>query len=88
MVTKFDICDKVVWFNTTTRKMETGVVRGIQVVPTGMHRDESGEDILDSAMVMYQLDSKMTIAETEAFPTEEDAIEALAQAVDALRSSR
>ena len=88
MVTKFNILDKVVWFNTATRKMETGVVRGIQVIPTGMHRDEDGNDILDSAMVMYQLDNKMTIAETEAFPTEEDAIDALAQAIDALRSSR
>lgn len=88
METKFNILDKVVWFNTATRKMETGIVRGIQVIPTGMHRDENGEDILDSAMVMYQLDNKMTIAESEAFPTEEDAIGAYAEALDALRSSR
>lgn len=75
MVTKFDILDKVVWFNTATKKMETGVVRGIQVVPTGMHRDEAGNDILDSAVVMYQLDSKVAISEPEAFSTEEQALE-------------
>ena len=75
MVTKFDILDRVVWFNTAECRMQSDVVRGIQVIPTGIHRDAEGQEVLDSVAVVYQLESKVNIFETEAFSTEEQALE-------------
>ena len=52
---KFGILDRVVYLNTATARFETAVVKGIRVVPTGIHKDESGVDVLDGYVVLYEV---------------------------------
>lgn len=75
MNTKFDILDKVFWLNTAERRFDCGQVRGIQAVPTGMHKDAEGNDVLDGVAVLYQLEGGRAVFESEAFKTEEQARE-------------
>lgn len=75
MKTRFDICAEVVWFNTATRNFDKGVVRGIQVVPTGISKDEAGNDVLDGYEVLYKMDSGLVLAESEVFASEAEARE-------------
>ena len=41
----FSICDKVVYLNTATRQFDTAVIKGIQIVPTGISKSEAGEGL-------------------------------------------
>lgn len=75
MKTKFDILDTIFWFNTALRRFESGQVRGIRIMPTDMHKDESGKDILDGYAVLYQTEGSQAVFENEAFETEEQARE-------------
>lgn len=75
MKTRFDICAEVVWFNTAARKFDTGEVKGIQIVPTGISKDEAGKDRLDGYEVLYKLDSGLVLAESEVFASEAEARE-------------
>lgn len=70
---KFQICDEVVYFNTAAMRFEKGVVKGIQVVPTGISTDEEGRRRLDGCEVLYSLESGLVLTAAEAFATEEDA---------------
>ena len=73
METKFSICDKAVFLNTGTGKFEKVEIKGIQVIPLGMHRDESGENVLDGYEVLYQTVEGVVLAEKELFGSEEEA---------------
>lgn len=70
---KFGILDRVVYLNTATARFETAVVKGIRVVPTGMHKDESGVDVLDGYVVLYELFDGPMLAQDEVFETAGDA---------------
>ena len=70
---KFGILDRVVYLNTATARFETAVVKGIRVVPTGIHKDESGVDVLDGYVVLYELFDGPMLAQDEVFGTAEEA---------------
>lgn len=72
MKTKFDICDSVVFLNTTTGRFDTAEVKGIRIVATGMHADENGDNVLDAAVVLYETNGPM-VAEPEAFASVDEA---------------
>lgn len=73
MVTKFDICDKVFFFNTSTEKIESDTVHNIRIIPTGIHSDEKGEDVCDEMLALYGLKgSGQVISEREAFASEDE----------------
>ena len=84
MVTKFEICQKVFYFNTVTRKVEPAEVKGIQVMPTGISKNEKGENVLDGSMVLYQTVEGPTLAETEVYGSREEAVAGLKEIVEAL----
>ena len=69
----FSICDKGVYLNTATRKFDTAVIKGIQIVPTGISKDEEGEDVLDGSVVLYQTKEGPMLTEAEVFASEEEA---------------
>lgn len=71
----FSICDKVVYLNTATRQFDTAVIKGIQIVPTGISKSEAGEDVLDGSVVLYQTKEGPVLAEAEVFGTVEEARE-------------
>ena len=73
---KFGICDKVVFFNTADCKVETAVVKGIQIVPTGISKDEKGENVLEGYAVLYQTFEGTVLSEQECFGSEEECFEA------------
>ena len=39
---KFSICDEVFYLNTASEVIESDRVKGIQIVPTGIYKDENG----------------------------------------------
>lgn len=73
---KFGICDKVVFFNTADCKVVTAVVKGIQIVPTGISKNEKGENVLDGYVVLYQTFDGPVLSEQECFGSEEECLEA------------
>ena len=73
---KFGICDKVVYFNTAECKVMTAVVKGIQVVPTGISKNEKGENVLDGYAVLYQTFEGPVLSEQECFESEDKCLEA------------
>lgn len=73
---KFGICDKVAYFNTAECKVMTAEVKGIQVVPTGISKDEKGENVLEGYVVLYQTFEGPVLSEQECFGSEEDCKEA------------
>jgi hypothetical protein len=72
METKFNLCDRVSYFNDSEQRIESGVVKGIQVVPVDVHADENGEDVLDKSVVIYALKNGISIVEQAAFGSEEE----------------
>lgn len=72
METKFNICDKVAYFNTAECNVMTDEVKGIRVVPTGISKDENGENKLDGAVVLYETVNGPILAEQECFGSEEE----------------
>ena len=69
---KYGICDEVVYFNTAECSIVKVVVKGIQVVPTGISKDAEGKDVLDGYVVLYQTKDGPVLAESEVFGTEEE----------------
>lgn len=65
------------WCGSTPPRgvLTRGVVRGIQVVPTGISKDEAGNDVLDGYEVLYKMDSGLVLAESEVFASEAEARE-------------
>jgi hypothetical protein len=69
----FAICDKVVYLNTATGKFDSAEVKRVQIVPTGISKDEQGNNVLDGSIVLYETLEGPTLAESEVFATEEEA---------------
>lgn len=78
---KYGLLEKVVYLNGATLKFESGVVRDIRVIPTGISKNEAGEDVLDGYDVLYQLQSGIVLTSREVYDSEEQAKEALRQAL-------
>ena len=70
---RFGILDEVVYLNTATARFERAVVKGIRVVPTGIHKDEGGRDVLDGSVVLYELFDGPVVAQEEVFPDADEA---------------
>ena len=78
METRFAICDKVVFLNTTTKKVEEGEVTGIEIVATDIKKNEKGENELKVSMVLYkvQLGGRgLMLSEAEVFGSKEELVE-------------
>lgn len=71
---KFSPCDKVHYFNTAECKIMTAEVKGVQVVPTGVSKDEKGENVLDGYVVLYQTFEGPMLSEQECFESEEECL--------------
>lgn len=69
---KFDICGRVFYLNTSSGRIESDEVKGIQIVPTGISKDEAGRNVLDGQMVLYQTVDGMVLAESEVFVSEDE----------------
>ena len=69
---KFNICDKVYFLNTATWTIESDTVKGVQIVPTGISKSESGEDVLDGSQVLYMMNEFGALASDEVFSTEDE----------------
>lgn len=69
---KFGICDEVVYLNTATARFEKAVVKGIRVAPTGISKDESGKDVLDGFIVLYDLKDGPIVSQEEVFASEQE----------------
>lgn len=67
METKFKICDEVFYLNTGNWSVASAVIRGIQIVPTGISKDSDGKDILDGSEVLYKMDNGQVLTEKEVF---------------------
>ena len=80
----YNICDKVVYFNTVTRKLEELEIKGVRVVATGISKDEQGKNVLDGQMVLYETVGGPVLSETEVFPDKETAKTELRKIVEAL----
>lgn len=74
MEIKFNICDKVAYFNTAECKVMTAEVKSIRVIPTGISKDENGENKLDGAVVLYETMDGPVLAEQECFRTEDECL--------------
>ena len=68
----FSICSKVFYLNTATGRIDSAEVKRIQVVPTGISRDENGANVLDGQVVLYETVEGPTLVECEAFGSEEE----------------
>ena len=73
MEIKFQICDKVYYLTTRTRRVDVAEVKGIQVIPTGISKDTDGNNVLDGCVVLYQTVEGPTLAESECFRSAEEA---------------
>ena len=70
---KYGLLDKVVYLNTAGMRFESDAVKDIRVIPTGISKDEKGEDKLDGYEVLYQLKSGIVLTSKEVFDSEEQA---------------
>lgn len=70
METKYNICDKVVYFNTAEERIASAEIKGIRVIPTGVSQDEEGKRKLDGSVVLYETFDGPVLAEKECFSTE------------------
>lgn len=68
---EFGLLEKVVYLNSATLTIEEGVVKGIRVVPTGISKDEKGNDVLDGYEVLYQLMNDIVLTSREVFQGKE-----------------
>lgn len=72
METRFAICQTVSYFNDSSQKIERSAVQGIKIVPTGIHADEGGNEVLDSHVVLYSLKNGINLTENACFGTDEE----------------
>lgn len=70
MEIKFNICDKVVYFNPSECKIMTTEVKGIRVIPTGISKDDKGNNKLEGSVVLYETFDGPVLSEQECFKTE------------------
>ena len=68
---KFGICEKVFYFNTAECKVMKAEVKGVQIVPTGISKNVSGENVLDGYVVLYSTVEGPMLSEQECFASEE-----------------
>ena len=73
MEVRFNICDNVVFLNTVTGKLDSAEVKRIQILPTGISKDENGKNVLDGSVVMYETVDGPVLAESEVFASKEEA---------------
>lgn len=71
----FDICGEAFYFNTASCQVEKGEIKGIQIVPTAISKDENGKNNLDGFVVLYSLVEGPVLAASELFATREECIE-------------
>ena len=45
METKYNVCDKVSYFNDASQKVETSTVQGIKIIATKVHANQDGVDV-------------------------------------------
>lgn len=81
---KFGICEKVYFFNSASRKIESGEIQGIRIIGTDIQTNESGEHVCNASEAIYELAGGMRIAGSEAFGSYEDCKAGLAAALEAL----
>lgn len=74
MEIKFNICDKVVYFNTAECKVMTAEVKSIRVIPTGISKDENGNNKLDGSVVLYETFDGPVLSEQECFRSEAECL--------------
>ena len=72
---KYGLLDKVVYLNTAEMRFDSDVVKDIRVIPTGISKDEKGEDRLDGYEVLYQLKNGIVLTSKEVYDSEEQARE-------------
>lgn len=70
--TKFDLLQKVYFFNATEEKIQEETVTGINIVPTASHHNEEGVEVLDKFVILYKTKVGFNLAENEAFATREE----------------
>lgn len=78
---KFEPCSRVWFFNTVTRNVEPAEVKRIQIVPTAVSKNESGENVLDGYAVLYETLDGPVLSGAEAFGSEYDCKKVLADVV-------
>lgn len=69
---KYNICDEVFFLNTSTGRIESAKIKGAQVMPVGISKNEKGEDILDGDVVLYRTFEGVVISESELFASREE----------------
>lgn len=68
----FKICDKVFFLNTASGRVEDAEIQGVQIVPTGISKNEKGENVLDGQVVLYKTVSGPVLSETEVFASADE----------------
>lgn len=74
MEIKFQICEKVYYFNTAECRVMSAEVKLVKVIPTGISKSESGEDVLDGCVVIYETIEGPVLAESECFRSEAECL--------------
>lgn len=72
---KYEPCQAVWYLNTVTRKVEKAEVKRIQIVPTGVSKSESGENVLDGYVVLYETLDGPVLSGAEVFGSEAECLE-------------
>lgn len=74
METKYNVCDRVSYFNDASQKVETSTVQGIKIIATKIHANEKGEDVCDEMVPIYTLKNGINTPENTLFPSEEECV--------------
>ena len=72
METKYNVCDKVSYFNDASQKIENSTVQGIKIIATKIHANEKGEDICDEQVAVYALKNGANAPENALFPSDDE----------------
>ena len=75
METKYNVCDKVSYFNDASQKVETSTVQGIKIIATQIHANQDGVDVCDEQIAIYTLKNGINTPENTLFPSEEACVE-------------
>lgn len=81
---KHSLCEKVFFFNSASRRIESGEVQGIRVIGTDISTDESGEHVCNAFEVIYELTSRLCITGAEAFGSYDECKAGLEEALKEL----
>lgn len=76
MEIKYNICDKIAYFNTAECKVMTAEVKSIRVLPRGIKKDEAGNNVLEGVVVLYETVDGPVLAEQECFASVQECFEA------------